>query len=232
MKRLQTLKKTFRRPDADATSGAAGRKEKLRNRRETRSPAMVWHYTILDRFRSILRDGFIKPATKHVPLGERPIAWFSSNPVWERSAAKTFVQGGISRTGSFEDHVSVGLVRIGVHPETAPYRWKEIKELSNMDASVAQELYNVAIAEGARPGEWYGAFDPVPRDAWVSVEMCREGEWCSFDYSSLQPGDPVEDTTAPEVVQRLRDLVQMVKDADVIFGRDEAGPFQIGRAHV
>lgn len=197
-----------------------------RKQSETR-PSMVWHYTILDRFRSILRDGFIKPATEYVPPDERPVVWFSSNPVWEQSAAKTFVAGGISRTGSFEDHVSVGVFRIGVHPETAPYRWKEIKELSNMDSSVAQNLYKVAIEDGARPGEWYGTFDPVPRDAWVSVETWREGQWRQFDCASLSHGDEVEDSTASAVRQRMDDLMGMVKDADVIFGLDGGGPFLV-----
>ena len=226
MKRLQTLKKTFRRPDADATSGAAGRKEKLRNRRETPTPAIVWHYTTLGYFRSILRDGFIKPATEYVPPGERPVVWFSSNPVWENSAAKGVTERRKMRTLTFEEHVGVGLVRIGVQSATAPYQWQEIKELSHMDASVAQNLYNVAIAEGARPGEWYGTFDPVPRDAWISVETWREGEWHQFDASLLEV-DQAGDATPPEVVQRMRDLVQMFADADVIFGRDEAGPFLV-----
>ena len=68
---------------------------------------MVWHYTILDAFRSILRDGFIKPATQFVPPGERPVVWFSSNPVWENSAAKGVTEGGRRRTATFDEHVTV-----------------------------------------------------------------------------------------------------------------------------
>ena len=99
-----------------------------------------------------------------------------------------------------------------------------------MDASVAQKLYNVAIAGGARPGEWYGTFDPVAQEAWVSVEIWRDGEWQQFD-ASLWEGDQERDVegdaTPPEVVLRMRNLVQMVADADIIFGRDEAGPFLV-----
>lgn len=205
--------------------GAAGNPAVKKKQSETR-PSMVWHYTILDAFRSILHDGFIKPATEFVPPGERPVVWFSSNPVWENSAAKGVTEGGRMRIATFDEHVSAGLIRIGVQSATAPYRWQETKELSNMDASVAQKLYRVAIAKGARPGEWYGTFDPVPRDAWVSVEIWRDGEWQRFD-TSLSEVDQAGDATPPEVVQRMRDLVQMVADADVIFGSDEAGPFLV-----
>lgn len=47
---------------------------------------VVWHYTTFSRLTRILLTGEIRPASAGVPEGERPIVWFSRNPVWEETA--------------------------------------------------------------------------------------------------------------------------------------------------
>src|SRR5262245_44666416 len=107
-----------------------------------------WHYTTGQKFRLIVTDGEILPATAGVPEGERPIVWFSTAPDWETTANKYLLR----RDGTIEHldraktaELDGGLVRFGVAPETAPHDWEALKELSGMSSEMAQGLYRVAI---------------------------------------------------------------------------------------
>jgi hypothetical protein len=146
-----------------------------------------WHYTTGRHFLSIVKTGVINPATSYVPAGEKPIVWFSTNQTWESTATKARIDPdgtiiGMSMAETAE--VFDGLVRIGIAAETAPYRWRELKELSGMSGRMAQHLYDRAIECGARPGDWWGTFTPVPRSEWVKIEVLNGGRWEDFDDSS------------------------------------------------
>jgi hypothetical protein len=155
----------------------------------------LWHYTVGDKLRQILETGAILPATTYVPEGERPIVWFSLNLVWEPTANKGWrnVDGTISALDQSQTAERCGgLVRIGVAPETAPYDWHTLKQLSGMSSKTAQGLYRVAIQERARPGDWRGTFDPVPRSKWIAIEIFHDGGWVPVPFEAvhddLNPG--------------------------------------------
>ena len=126
-----------------------------------------WHYTKGRHLANILEDCVIRPATLFVPANERPIVWFSTNQQWEPTV------GPKERLELYAG----GLVRFGVDPDTAPHNWQTLKELSGMSSKEAQRLYRAAIEEGARPGEWWGTFDPVLRSQWVSIQVHENGRW-------------------------------------------------------
>ena len=138
-----------------------------------------WHYTVGARFLSIVSDGMIKLATAGLPIDEKPIVWFSTNPDWEQTANKLSLAYGklirLDRARTAE--LGGGLVRIGVAPETAPHDWCALKELSGMSGRVAQGLYRAAIEMGAHPGDWWGAFDAVSRSKWEVVQVYQDGTW-------------------------------------------------------
>lgn len=139
-----------------------------------------WHYTVLQHIIQIDNDGVIKPATAGVPQDEKPIVWFSTNQDWEPTANKCAVNGDgliIDLNKEQTEMLGGGLVRIGVDAETAPYDWRALKELSGMSGRIAQGLYDAAIACGARPGDWWGTFDPVPRSKWTAAEVFKNGSW-------------------------------------------------------
>jgi hypothetical protein len=108
------------------------------------------------------------------------IVWFSSNQDWERTVWKAirYPDGTTVQLDSMEELAEYcGLVRFGVAPETAPHDWRALKELSGMSARLARGLYEAAIERGANPNEWFGTFDPVPRELWVAVEVYENGKW-------------------------------------------------------
>jgi hypothetical protein len=146
----------------------------------------LWHYTTGENFVQIVTDDAIKPATEHVPKSERPIVWFSLNQWWEPTANKgrRTSDGRIVTATMLEMcELGCGLARIGVDPETAPYDWKTLRELSGMSPAMARGLYNAAIKQGARPGEWRGTFESVPQSQWTAVEVLQDGRWVPFDQA-------------------------------------------------
>src|SRR5262249_4007540 len=133
-----------------------------------------WHYTVRQRLAGILRDGVLPLATAGLPAGERPAVWFSSNQPWAESANQAWPppHGTIQPGNKEAAHLlGGGLARIGVLPETAPHDWKAFKALSGIKAAKARAMYSAAIGAGARPGEWFASFEPVPRSQWVAVEV-------------------------------------------------------------
>lgn len=146
----------------------------------------LWHYTTGQCLVQILEAGSILPATAYVPKEERPIVWFSLNQSWEPGANKMLRQGDgtiLVLNKEQTEELGGGLVRIGVAPETAPHDWHTLKELSGMSSTMAQALYRAAIESGARPGQWRGTFESVPRSKWIAMEIFKNGEWVPLEVT-------------------------------------------------
>jgi|HubBroStandDraft_4_1064222.scaffolds.fasta_scaffold49897_2 hypothetical protein len=141
----------------------------------------LYHYTVGDYMLKILASGVILPATKLVPKGERPIVWFSSNPVWEPTARKGDPRTRRSFSKDETRERCHGLYRFTIDSEQTPvHAWKKLRLLSKMNPKVADGLESVAREDGANPDEWYGTFHAVERTKWTAVEKLTDaGEWVS-----------------------------------------------------
>jgi hypothetical protein len=143
----------------------------------------VWHYTIGNHLLMILESGATLPATAHVPPGERPIVWFSTNPYWEKTVTKGLLQsdGTVCNLG-MRGMLNYGpqLFRIAVPAEAAPHNWPALRKLSGMNPRFAAGLARIARRWHAHPNEWRGTFYPVPSSTWISVEEFREKSWQPF----------------------------------------------------
>ena len=140
----------------------------------------IWHYSVYPHLLSMLRDGFIKPATALVEPPELPIVWFSKSQTWERTATKDMrLPDGSSATLDFRGMLSRGVrpVRIGVSREIAPYDWPALRRLSGMESRMANGLVRVARELGADPRDWRGTFEPVPMEVWGDIQVYDGGAW-------------------------------------------------------
>jgi hypothetical protein len=108
----------------------------------TKKPAILWHYTVGRFLPLIVQDGIIKADTGMVPKGERPAVWFSANQTWEETANKMHMTpfGPTFGTRETTHKLAGGLVRIGVHPDTAPYGWSAFVRLSGIKIGMARGL--------------------------------------------------------------------------------------------
>ncbi len=148
----------------------------------------IYHYTIKDRLKSILKDGFIKQATVGVPAGIKTVVWFSIREGYEPTAKKSIYDGvtGKCRIATTEEMKKIGCVRIVVDEETAPHDWNAYKRLSGVNRKFARALYSSAIGWGSRPGQWRVSFEPVPREKWVRIEILENGIWREIEEGDLE----------------------------------------------
>lgn len=139
-----------------------------------------WHYTTGAKILSIMSDGVIKPATAGLKAGERPAVWFSSNENWEETANKLWGDdlGNVralnrEETAEYAD----GLFRIEAGSDLPLHDWQAFKRLSGIKPKIAQRIYKSGISVGARPGQWFVSFDPVPISKCQGIETWNSGEW-------------------------------------------------------
>jgi hypothetical protein len=142
---------------------------------------LIWHYTADRNFQSIIKDGFIRPATTYIAPGEKPVVWFSREQFWEPTTFLNWGMTGAIRRG-------FRLLRIGMNTADAPHRWSELRELSGMSPEIAGALARSAREVGANPSRWYGTFEPVPIHKWKAIEYFNLESW-----APLFPGAGVSD---------------------------------------
>lgn len=132
----------------------------------------LWHYTIGQRLIPILESGVIKQATAFISEDEKPVVWFSTNPVWEKTCnkLKQTNHGFISLSKEETMRLGGGLIRIEVRSEAAPYDWNDYVRLSGVDSEIANRLLVKARQSGARAHEWRVSFEPVKTDNWLDIE--------------------------------------------------------------
>lgn len=144
---------------------------------------MIYHYTKTMFIPSILKKGLL-PTDLFLTPGEKPINWFSTNPLWERTVLI------LTSPTLAEAHEYMlkqgGLARIVCNDEVAPIRWKQLKEIASIPYCVAHYLYSSAIQVGARPGEWRGTLDVVPVDKFVAIEFFDGQVWSALSKSEAR----------------------------------------------
>jgi hypothetical protein len=160
----------------------------------------LFHYTTVEKFKQILKDGKIKPATAFVDPGEKAATWFSFHSEFEPTARKMGIDNqGHAHIMNIDEMTKYagGVIRIEVDEKTAPLDWKTFKDLSGIKYRVASFLYEKALQQGARVGQWRCTFSEVPEELWLAVEIMKNGVWepLSEDDELPEPEIKVSDVT-------------------------------------
>lgn len=144
----------------------------------------LWHYTTGEKLLLILESKEIKLTPAGLTKGERPVGWFSTNPIWETTCNKGWRNKttGEIRTLTKEEteDKSNGLVRIKVKPDVAPYDFEDFKRKSKIPKAVAKGLEIVAYQVGSNPKQWRVSFKPVPQSEWLDIEVWDGVKWNSM----------------------------------------------------
>jgi hypothetical protein len=143
-------------------------------------PTLVWHCTTGRNFIEIVADGAIKPAKLLIGPSERPVVWFSRNPLWEPTANKLWLasDGSLVPLDMEQTYrLCGGLVRIGVTEDVAPYNFRQLQKVARISSKMAARLRDAGIKVGANPSDWYASLEPVPREKWSAVEVWNGSHW-------------------------------------------------------
>lgn len=143
----------------------------------------LYHYTIGQHYNNIVKDGFIKLATKYVQEGERPVAWLSSNQEWENSVRKTIRN---DKGEAFDDLARDELFDLGITPVRIEidqeglelYDWEKFKSVSGMSPDLARS-FEVMTAKNWNydSREWSCSFDSIPVSKILGVEVWDGNSW-------------------------------------------------------
>lgn len=144
---------------------------------------VVWHYTIGECAKSILKTGQINTATDRLYKGEKPVAWFSAHHFYEPTATKT-VSSENDRLASFEEMVQAELWRFGVHVERLMH-WPKLIDAANIDPEMVNYLVRDGVARGANPLHWYGSLDPVPIVLVQEINRFENSRWVNAQTSDI-----------------------------------------------
>jgi hypothetical protein len=141
-----------------------------------------FHYTTELKLQEIIDSGIIRLATKSTfHKKEKPIAWLSTNPIWENTATKMIVKDGRIQKMTFEEQLEqVGCARIQVE-DLGFQGWRKLKHTAKMNMNIASHMQLVGIASGASSGEWFGSFSAIKKQYWIKAEVFRNGEWVLYE---------------------------------------------------
>jgi hypothetical protein len=148
-------------------------------------PPFVYHFTTCLKLRLIINSGAIKPSTAHVPAHEKPVAWFSTSPEWEPTAAKTSVPGKLGQLITAK--AQNGLVRITVPGACAPYGIQQLSKVAGTSLQAYTGLLLAGLERGADPGVWRFTPGPVPTCFFREVEFYdfASDRWLAVDLAEL-----------------------------------------------
>ncbi|MBY4868569.1 MULTISPECIES: hypothetical protein [Burkholderia] len=146
---------------------------------------MAWHYTVMLHFESIIMSEVIMPKTLDMAPEAKPVAWFSRNPYWEKTANRRAIDPGtgdrVTLTMWQTRQAGGGLVRFGIDAtkllhDQALWRRARIEDTAR-DALVA-----AGVRQGADPLEWYGSVKPVPVERLVIESLDDTYRWQTFKW--------------------------------------------------
>ena len=140
----------------------------------TPDPPTLFHYTTGHKLDLIFRSGAILPTTAKVPPHEKPVAWFSTSPMWEPTATKFPAPGKLGQLMTAQ--AQGGLARIQVPSSAAPHRFQDLTRLAGTSSDDWLGLLLAGLELGSDPNTWRFTLAPVP------VALFREVEF--FDFAT------------------------------------------------
>jgi hypothetical protein len=137
----------------------------------------VYHYTTELHLFPILESGQINPATAWVFPPEIPAVWLSIDPEWEYSATRPIP----SNTGEPEWTVTRmipyfgRLARIEIDPRLVDIIPPlDIRSTLKIKKRAWESLVTTCAEAGARLSDWRAVRLPIPKTAFVRVQLAKE----------------------------------------------------------
>lgn len=152
------------------------------NARNQQQAIIAWHYTTGEKFELIQKDGVLSPAHIGVVAPERPVIWFSTNPVFETTAAKAIVVDGVRHMLTLREMYdrAGGIVRLGCHISRLK-SGADLRKAAKMQPAMWSVLARVGKRMGASSAEWWGYVGALRLDEAVVERMSDDLTWYSHD---------------------------------------------------
>lgn len=145
-----------------------------------RQTPFAWHYTTGEKFQLIKNERLLRPAYLGVLPPERPVLWFSTNPVFEPTAMKARLIDGKRQALTLRElyDLAHGIVRFGC-PLHKLKHGPDLRKSAKIQGTVWSALANAGKRVGADPAEWWGHVGTMQLDEVVVEVMNADLTWTS-----------------------------------------------------
>jgi hypothetical protein len=148
---------------------------------------LLYHYTNGTKLELIQNDGIIKSSPEVTKLKEKPIAWLSSNAVFEKTATKIIQSVDGTKLCNMEETALYckGIYRFGfVETELeGVLHWPRLGVQARIPESIKKRLLKRAKLAKVSPNQWYGVLDNISIEN-ATLEAWRGGRWVLADLSA------------------------------------------------
>lgn len=125
---------------------------------EKREKACLWHYTAGHKLPLIREAGALRPNGAKIAARERPVLWFSAEPVYEPTAIKLVQMPGCAqprRPSMGELHEMFGVFRFAVDREDPRLlTWQAAHRLARISPAGIANMLRAGVEIGAKPTNW------------------------------------------------------------------------------
>lgn len=178
---------------------------------------VVWHYSTALGFLALVKAGRVDVSTQDIRANEKPVAWFSANPVMEYTIREVAIERGNgtflrSKTAADYRIMGMGLYRVAVAADSM-LRYVDLLKAAKIGITRRRQLESAARRVGANPFEWYGQLQPLPLDQALGLEIFDGTRW-----NPLQP-----EGAAARVLAEQQALTEELK-ALIASGRSDRAP--------
>lgn len=152
----------------------------------------LFHYTNGTKIRAIIDSNTIEASPKKPKPREKAVCWFSSNPLWEKTANKIVMTGsGESKLLNMDEtnEICGGLFRFVIDSEqfiNELYPYPRLATVARIPDKIKKLLLKRAKKCGVKPEEWWGIIGPVPVDR-TTLEQYVDGKWVPVDMNTAKP---------------------------------------------
>jgi hypothetical protein len=156
------------------------------NARNQQQAIIAWHYTTGEKFELIQKDGMLRPAHIGVFAPERPVIWFSTNPVFEPTAAKAIVVDGVRHMLTLREMYdrAGGIVRLGCRISRLK-SGADLRKAARMQPAIWNVLASVGKRMGASSADWWGYVGALTLTEVVVERMNDDLAWPSCDTQMI-----------------------------------------------
>ena len=157
---------------------------------------MAYHYTTGDIFIEICQTNILDPHKTVTPLGEKPILWFSTQPYFEQTAAKSVycesAKNNIRRLTMLETmDLANGLIRFA-YPAESLIPWPQIGKQAYMSIKTIKQLEKEGRKQRANPTKWLGSFEPIKFSQLAEIQILKADTLKWVNIKEMEPFNMVD----------------------------------------
>lgn len=152
---------------------------------EKREKACLWHYTAGHKLPLIREAGALRPNGAKIAPRERPVLWFSAEPVYEPTAIKLVQMLGCAqprRPNMGELHEMIGVFRFAIgRDDLRIHPWQTVHRLARISPAGVASMLRAGVEIGARPTNWFGIlkevalgdlkFEAWTGESWIPAQL-------------------------------------------------------------